>query len=384
MKNWRFWLFILTLSIGCKKPYNPKVINSPRSYLIVEGTINTNDTTTIKLSRTVNLTSTTTTNPVAANVTVECDNGSNYGLYEAAPGVYKLIGTTLDSTRKFRLRISTPDDGKEYLSDYEQAKAAPPIDSIGFNLTGKGIQIYANTHDPNNNTHYYRFDYLETWRFHSMYNSGYISNGAAIVPRSPDQRVYYCFANNASTSIVLGSSAKLKQDVLFQAPVTAIDATSEKIELKYSILLREYALTANAYKFWETLKKNTEQLGSIFDAEPTTLSGNIHNIHDATDIVVGFISAGAVAKKRIFIASEQLPNTFVAKYPYECGIDSAFFDDPHSHFNTVLQKLVSGAEVPVNAIFGMGGPSPIGYTGSDISCIDCTLRGSKQQPDFWK
>jgi hypothetical protein len=383
MKNWRIWVFILTLSIGCKKPYNPKVINSPRSYLVVEGTINTNDTSTIKLSRTVNLTSSITTNPVTATVLIECDNGIIYGLPQAAPGVYKLAGETLDATRKFRLRINTA-EGVEYLSDYEQAKAAPPIDSIGFNVTPKGIQIYANTHDPNNSTRYYRFDYLETWRFHSMYSSSYVSNGVMVVPRTQDQLVYYCFASNASSSIVLGSTARLKQDVLFQVPVTAIDATSEKIELKYSILLRGYALTANAYKFWETLKKNTEELGSIFDAEPTSLSGNIHNTHDATDIVVGFIGAGSVAKKRIFISSEQLPANYRATYPYECSIDSTFFDDPHSHFNTVVQRLVSGAEVPVNAIFGIGSPSPIGYTGSDISCIDCTLRGSRQQPDFWK
>src|SRR5258708_863805 len=101
MKNWRIWLFILTLSIGCKKPYNPKVINSPRSYLIVEGTINTNDTTTIKLSRTVNLTSSVTTNPVTATVLIECDNGITYGLPQAAPGIYQLVGEALDSTRKF-------------------------------------------------------------------------------------------------------------------------------------------------------------------------------------------------------------------------------------------------------------------------------------------
>jgi hypothetical protein len=384
MKNWRIWLFILTLSIGCKKPYNPKVINSPRSYLVVEGTINTNDTTTIKLSRTVNINSSTTLNPVEGSIQVESDNGDKYGLFEAAPGIYKLVGVTLDSTRKFRLRINTPGDGNEYLSDYEQAKAAPPIDSIGFSVTGKGIQLYANTHDPKNATHYYRFDYVETWRFHSMFNSSYISSGTAVVPRSQDQLVYYCFASSASTSIILGSSARLKQDVLFQAPITAIESTSEKIELKYSILLREYALTPDAYKFWETLKKNTEELGSIFDAEPTTLSGNIHNTHDAADIVVGFISAGTVAKKRVFIASEQLPNTFLPKYPYDCQIDSTFYNDPHSHSNTVLQRILAGAEVPVNAIFSNAGPNPIGFTASDIYCIDCTLRGSKQQPDFWK
>ncbi|MDB4920335.1 DUF4249 domain-containing protein [Mucilaginibacter sp.] len=376
MANWKFLLFIILLSVGCKKPYNPKVISSPNTYLVVEGVININDITNIKLSRTVNLSNSVTNNPVDnAELFIESDNGSNYGLQGIGNGSYQLTGVTLDNTRKFRLSIKL--DGQSYLSDYEQAKVTPPVDSVGFIATGNKLQIYVNTHDPKNDTHYYRYDYVETWRFHSKYASSFVSNGTSIVPRHEDQQVYYCFLNNTSSTILLSSSAKLKQDVIFQAPLTAIESTSEKIEVKYSILVHQYALTAQGYKFWENLKKNTEQLGSIFDAEPSQLSGNIHNVANKTEIVIGYISACSVQTKRIFITSEQLPETWKPIYPYDCLIDSLLK-------NSVQQVLVPGLEIPINGIYSGQSLNPIGYTASDPYCVDCTLRGSKQTPDFWE
>lgn len=384
MKNWRIFLLMITVMVACRKPYSPRIINSPKSYLVVEGVINTNDTTTIKISRTVNISNAHTTNPIAANVNIESDIGETYPLYQTAAGVYTLAGVQLDGRHKYRLNLTTLDNENQYRSDFVAVKDAPAIDSIGFNLTGKGIQIYTNTHDPANNTRYYRYDYVETWKFHSAYSSSWKSNGTSIIPRAAAEQVFFCFKSKASNTIVLGSTARLKQDLLFQLPVTEIEATSEKIELKYSINLRQYALTADAYKFWETLKKNTEQLGSIFDAEPTQLGGNIHNINDNSDVVIGYISAGAVSVKRVFIANEQLPASFIPVYPYQCALDTSFYDERGSHANTVQLNLVTGLEVPVSAIFSTAGPSPIGFLGSDALCVDCTLRGTTKQPDFWK
>jgi len=384
MKRVKILFFLAVLVVGCKKPYSPQVINSPNSYLVVEGVINTNDVTTIKVSRTVNLTSSVTTNPVAASLAIESDNGSTYGLNEVATGVYQLAGVTLDNTRKFRLRITTTDNNKVYVSDYEQAKITPPVDSIGFIVNGIKLQLYANSHDPNNNTRYYRFDYTETWKFSSRYNSSYMSDGTQIVIRPADKQIYYCFANNASSTIILGSTAKLTQDLLYQLPLTAIESTSEKIELKYSILVHEYSLTADAYKFWENLKKNTEQLGSICGAEPSQISGNIHNAANAGEPVIGYISAGTVQTKRIFISSAQLPDSWRPTYPYECGVDTLYYSHPKTGANDVAYFLIPGVEIPIAGIFVIGNPKPIGYTASTSSCVDCTLRGSTQQPDFWK
>jgi hypothetical protein len=331
----------------------------------------------------VNLLSKITTNPVDASVSVESDNDETFNLLKKSPGVYALSGIALDDTRKYRLHITTKDN-KEYRSDFVPVKNAPPIDSIGFNVTSTGIQLYSNAHDPTDNTRYYRFDYAETWQFHSMYGSANKTNGIAIGFRLVADQIYFCFQSHISSNVLLASTAKLSKDALFQSPILTIPSTSEKIETKYSIFLRQHALTAEAYKFWQSIQKNTEQLGSIFDAQPTQLSGNIHNVRDDSDIVIGYVSAGSVSTKRVFISKEQLPVTFITTYPYGCSLDSFWYDNPHTHKNDVERVLVPGLELVNVSFYAKGIQGPAGYTGADKQCIDCTSRGTTKQPDFWK
>src|ERR1700744_1191318 len=126
MRNFKIILFIAVLSIACKKPYNPGVINAPNTYLIVEGVININGTTTMRLSHTVNLSSKITNNPVTdAQVSVESNANDSFALTSNDSGYYYLRGKTLDVTRQYRIRIKTSDN-KQYLSDFEQAKVTPP------------------------------------------------------------------------------------------------------------------------------------------------------------------------------------------------------------------------------------------------------------------
>ncbi len=391
----RGYIILCTLAaffiMSCTKPYNPKVIASANNYLVVEGTINTgSDSTIIKLSRTVNLNAATTTNPVTdATVAIQDDQNGSYSLQSLNNGYYTSPILNLGSTHKYRLSVTTS-DGKIYLSDYVPPIASPPIDSIGFNAgsnkqQGAGVQIYLNTHDPNNNTHYYRWDYVETWQFNAKYESQYISNGTAIVYRTPAQNIYSCYGNSISNNILLGSSAKLAQDVISQAPITFIPSTSEKIEQRYSINIKQYALSADAYNYFALLKQNTEDLGSIFDAQPAQLTGNIHCTTDATLPVIGYISAGSVQQKRIYINETQLPAAWTPTYPYDCELDSAYFSAPKTGANQVQQYLIPLPNSSIPAVqFFKGGPAPAGYLYSDVDCVDCTIRGTVTKPSFWQ
>jgi hypothetical protein len=358
-------------SMACRKPYAPPAIKSRQSYLVVEGSINSGaDTTKIKLSHTVNLSNKTVTNPVtAAIVTVESNAGAGYQLTEVTPGTYIAISLNLDNSRQYRLRIQTADN-KQYVSDFVQVIVTPPIDTVGFNVVTKpdtGVQVYVNTHAADNNTRYYRWDYDETWEFHAKYQSDWETNGYEIVPRVISR--YICFKSDTSSTVVLGSSAKLLHNVIYQAPVAVISFTSEKIEMDYSILLRQYAITADAYNFWANLKTNTEQLGSIFDAQPSQLVGNIHNVNDASEPVIGYMSACNVTTKRIFITSNQLPY-WVPTYPYTCEIDMA-----HTPGDIAQQIPLGSPIIPLSK----GGGTFTYYT-----CADCTIRGSLKPPSFWK
>jgi hypothetical protein len=379
---------IILLMMNCTKPYTPATITKALNYLVVEGVINTgaNDTTIIKLSRTVPLTDGAGTNPEpGATITIQSDNSQSYTLNEVGNGMYMSNNLTLDNAHKYRLNINTT-DGKNYASDYLTPVTTPPIDSIGFTIKSNGVQLYANTHDPNNNTHYYRWDYVETWQFHAKYFSYYVTNGSAIVQRDPSQFIYQCWTSGISNDIILGSSAKLTQDVIYQNPITFVESTSEKIESRYSILVKQYALTSAGYNYFEQLRKNTEELGGIFDPQPTQLTGNVHCTTDPNLPAIGYVTAGTVQQKRIYINNSQLPNSWLTTYPYDCEQDTALYSNPKTHMNDVERLLepTNTAFIPTNAYFGLpAGQFPVGYLYTDRVCADCSLRGSLTPPNFW-
>src|SRR6202012_806504 len=306
------FFLLLIIVTSCKKPYNPTIVSNSGSYLVVEGLINSgSDSTIIKISRTVNISSKTVANPEPnALVEVEGDQHTSYPLTEISSGVYACGGLNLDVSHKYRLSITTTNK-KQYLSDYVPVVVSPPIDSINFDqkgtVSGPGLNIYSNTHDANDKARYYRWEYQETWEIHPALESYYKSNGDTVLPRDMvHDNVFNCWQNNSSSVVILGSSAKLTQNVISNNLLITIPSTSEKLGDQYSILVKQYALTPDAYNFYTNLKKNTEQLGSIFDAQPSEISGNIHNVSDASEPVLGYISAGTSTSQRIFIKKYQL------------------------------------------------------------------------------
>jgi hypothetical protein len=377
------FLFFAALA-SCKKPYIPPVINSPGNYLVVEGVINTgSDSTIIKLSRTVNIANGVTTNPVTgAAITVQSDQNTSYPLTETVKGNYASAGLNLDNSHKYRLSIKTATN-QQYVSDFVAVSVTPPIDSIGFTTTNNAMQVYVNTHDAHNNTHYYRWEYAETWAFSAEFTSLYVTDGKELLVRRPDQLIHDCWASANSSTILLGSSAKLSQDIIYHGALTSIASTSEKIETKYSMLLHQYALSADAYTFWTNLKKNTEQLGSIFDAQPSEIKGNIHNAANPAEPVIGYVSACNVQTKRIFISNSQLPQTWIVSYPYQCTMDSVYASAPKTGENFVKEELIP---IPPSelTLYPFNSPTSVGYLGTTSFCADCTLRGTKVKPSFWE
>jgi len=385
-----FLIAATVLMAACRKPYNPPAISSPGSYLVVEGVINNgSDSTIIKLSRTVNLSSNSVSNPVTgATVLVQSNQNTSYPLVESKPGTYTRPGLNLNNSYQYRLSISTGND--QYQSDYVPVLNSPPIDSVGYTIASNGLNIYSNTHDPTNTINYYRWDYQETWIYHSQYASDYVSNGDTVLVRTPGQQVSECWPSDTSSTILLNSSARLSRAVIVNNPITFIASTSQKLGDEYSILVHQYALTPEAYTFWQILKTNTENLGSIFDAQPSQLPGNIHSLTHPKEPVIGYISIGSVASKRIFIHNQQLP-AWLPTPLYSCNLLSFLYAyvDGDQTINQVDQSLNYNKNggiisyIPVEAITNLQGDI-LGFTASTPDCTECTLLGPNVEPSFWK
>ncbi|WP_187359627.1 DUF4249 domain-containing protein [Mucilaginibacter ginsenosidivorans] len=398
--------------IGCQKSYRPPAIVAPGSYLVVEGVINAGPgKTTIMLSKTVDLSSSNTVNPVLnATIMIESDKGASYPVPGAGRGKYISAEQVLDITAHYRLHIKTADN-HEYFSDFVPVTNAPPVDNVSFEVKNNGIQIYVSSHDPTNTTRFYRWEYEETWVLHTAYFSLFKSNGDTVLDRDlENDQIYQCWRSDTSTTITLASSSGLSADVINNAPITFIEAGSRKLDGKqsqvfiqkqpetnaYTILVKQFALTGDAYRYWANLKKNTQDIGKIFDPQPTEIRGNIHSVTDPLEPVLGYISAGTTTTKRLFIANGDIPTLWTLNTPYDaCKIDSLFLDtllrgnvkrvnQENTAFNLNRGTEPAVLQIPVYGIYNPLTGTIIGHTGSSPYCVDCTLQGTNKVPDFWR
>ncbi len=391
LKNLFFFGLLLLLS-SCVDPFEPEVRDTPESFIVVDGFINSNGRTTIKLSRTINLTADTVP-PVELNATVfiEDDAGTQYYLMqpnfltEQNAGTYTSDNLTLNPSKKYRLHFTTA-AGKEYASDFITVKTTPPIDNITWNPGADGLQIYVSSHDATNSTQYYRWKYEETWEFTSAFQSPYEYSNKAIIQRQED--IYHCWKTESSSAIRISSTARLSQDVIADFPLVKIPANSVKLGRRYSILVKQYALTPEEYTYYELLRKNTENIGSLFDPLPTQLTGNVHCLTNVSEAVIGFVGARSVTEQRIFVSREELPKDWgriTTGYESCSPPDTVKIDfQLYKNIDDVIEYFSSGQSLPLNSVSSTNGiPTLIGYTYSFPNCVDCRLRGTNVKPDFW-
>ncbi|HTE25628.1 DUF4249 domain-containing protein [Flavitalea sp.] len=372
-----FNVFLALLALSCKDSYDLPVNIPATGYLVVDGTINSGQGATyINLSKTVRLVDSFNVNYVTnAIVTVEGEDNSKFTLAHKSNGQYINNQLNLNRAIKYRLRIRS--DNKEYLSSYIPVKQSPAIDSVNWEKTDNGVDIYVDAKGNSNTSGYYRWDYDEDWEFTSSYAPTLRYNTTPLAEyiyrdQSADLTKYVCYQAARSTTIEILSTARLSRDTTHYR-VTTVPMASWKLSVLYSILVRQYSISKEGFEYLSRMKKNTEQTGSIFDAQPSELKGNITCSTNPAEPVIGFVEISEMYSKRIFIKNSQ-----VTPWGYTQGC--------------TLMSLRNNPD----SIRGAGYPTPVipeetsPLTGvitrlytTDISCIDCTLRGTLTKPSFW-
>ncbi|HZZ75216.1 MAG TPA: DUF4249 family protein, partial [Puia sp.] len=231
-------------------------------------------------------------------------------------------------------------------------------------------------HDPENNTRYYRWDYVETYIHHSYYQSYWYRVGSVIAPISePSQSTYTCWSTDNSTDILLGTSINLASDVISQAPIASFAHNDPKMDVRYSTLVRQYALDLTAYNYWLTVQKNSQSLGGLFDLQPAQIRGNIHGVTNPNDVVLGYISASSIQEKRLFIDYNDVG--WQSNPQVNCPIKII----PTDPVNTLVWNY---ADTLFDVYyFNTGNPPTINITYKD--CLDCRYQGGTNiQPPFWQ
>lgn len=370
-----FFIVGIVFLAGCKEKYDLPLTSSNQSLLVVEGNLTIGGPTNIRLTKTFRLEDSARVQPVnGAILQVEGKDNSVQVITSSGNGNYTSPGLNLLPGNEYRLRIRTI-DGKEFLSDYIIAKLTPPIDSISWEKKPEGVTIFANTHDPSNTSKYYKWDYVETWEYNAPYYTNLTYENGRLRSRIfPQEDIHKCWSTISSSSIFLANSVSLQTDIISKAPLVFIPQNDDKLSVRYSIIVKQFALTKEAYTFYEILKKNTETIGTFFGPMPSEITGNIKCISNSDEPVVGFITASSVIEKRIFIANAEVR--------------------PWNKFIPCIEKKVVGHPDSIRlAIFD--GFLPTSFLDPEPQpwstylfflpiCVDCRERGGvTTKPSFW-
>ncbi|GET34371.1 hypothetical protein PbJCM13498_32340 [Prolixibacter bellariivorans] len=363
----------------CVEPFTPE-IKKYSNLLVIDGTLTDElGKQVITVSRTSSYNDDEYIAENGCTITVMDDQGNIYPYVGKGNGKYEaeFYRGDLEYGRAYMLRVIS-NDGEVFESNYETLMPAPRIDSVtavyGSKVTVElpdglnGYQFFVNASDPSGNTRYYRWSMEETWEYRAPYRVSYMWNGTLHDFSFADDRSR-CWKTAEIPGIYTGTTRNFSKNVLRNIKLNYVSTLTERLKWRYSLLVREYALSVEAYEFWSGLEEQTQETGGLYESQPYMVKGNITCMSNPNEAVLGFFSASGVTKKRIFVDP-----------PPEDVNDLECPGDTISIFNPLLSYPESSYPVYLFEEKGSG----IMVT-AERRCFDCLERdGTNIEPDFWK
>lgn len=233
---------------------------------------------------------------------VEDDLGNREDLRLDQPGQYSIPGLQLKGEvgRTYTLYFRSA-DGAEYRSTPETMLAGAKLDSIYFDLNyeentdGLGglsptlfrniMRVYIDVDLSGiDEPPFLRWDYQRWFRFTEPPQP----NNPLFTPKS-------CYVQDdpGDNRVFIFDGRDIGEDRFVGQEVGALLADF-KFNEGSVIALTQYSLSKTAFEYWQRVDRVVNQTGTIFDSPPAIVRGNISNIDNEVEEVLGFFQASAV------------------------------------------------------------------------------------------
>jgi Domain of unknown function (DUF4249) len=370
-----------TVFSGCVEPFDAEVSASQLDILIIDGYINVGPgETRITLSKVSALDQEGgMMHEEGADVRIENNAGEAFLLNETEDGIYTSDNLNLPADKQYRLYVSLS-NGKEYSSELQTPKITPPIDSVHWEYKPDLLYIYSNSHDATNATRYYRWAYQEDWQIKTPFKSElkYDKNENPPIFERPDPEMldmHNCWKKIKSNGLIFGSTAVLTNDVI-KFPVVTIPHSSERISVKYSIIVNQHTITQAEFNYLTLMNKNSTQTGSFFDPMPSQLFGNIKRMDDPDETVIGYVGVYTTVQATLFILEDELPPSDVSQLACETITFLNTFDNRETYLGGARPPYV-----PLQLFEQEGNPMIVAMPTK--GCMDCRSDTTGPRPDYW-
>lgn len=390
--KYRYSIFIIIvfglLLKGCVEPFEFETEDF-ESALVVEATLtNKIENQVVLLSRSYALEDNGPLPELAATVNITSDHGNIYNLEETAPGKYvSTLAFGAERNVNYTLSITTS-NGRNYTSDPAGFTGESQIDDIyarpAVNLDGEnGVEILVDSRGAAGSSGYYKYEYIETYKFVSpMFKNidiVQVGDSVEMVPKTKEE--FTCFRTHLSQEIILDNTTSQAADRTTGKFLRFILRRDPIFSQRYSILVKQFGLSREAFAFYQSLKELSESESLFSQIQPGFLAGNMYSLDNPNENVLGFFAVASLAEKRVY-------------FNYDDFYSGS--DGPRPNFNNYCPlwtpdnntELLRYTNDPTLRFYefnpGFGPPTPGQFTFVRAQCVDCTLTGSNEVPEFWE
>ena len=245
--------------------------------------------------------------------------------------------------------------------------------------TEEGIQFFINSSSSNPDAEIIniRVTFEEDYEVRMPHASPYVySPETGIIDR--EQSIQICYQNVKSNELLIGSTSGQSDNVLLDFPVRLVRPEEPQLRFRYALTLKQYSISPQAFRYYQDLKENNESAGGFSDRQKGSIVGNIVNVNDPEEIVLGYFEVANFTETRQFFTPSIwredgfFPEDLFRSCEYSRVADSVLTED-------VQKGLVNFNGVNIHAISTSGTIVVL----MPERCSDCRFYGSLDKPDFW-
>ncbi|MDC8004751.1 DUF4249 domain-containing protein [Aureisphaera galaxeae] len=343
-----------------------------------------------------------------AQVFVETDT-ETIPFEEVEDGVYTSVEPfAAQPNVNYTLRIQT-NNGEVYSSTPRQLTTPSSLErlyaerEVGNN--GQPVlSIFVDSNAPDNTTNYYRYQFEETYKIvapkYSRFNliitdPRWAFCDVELFDKEVNKEI--CYNTVRNTEVLQISTEGLNTNEVSRFKVRQIDSDNYIIGQRYSIEVKQYTQSSDAYFYFDRLLDFQEQPNTFSQVQPGYLTGNVQS-SDSELLTIGFFDVSYVTSQRIFFNYvDFFPDVDIPSQVRFCDVYAPIHYDKYSFppFEDcgplILEDLPRDRylffEINLDQefyddppfFFPLDGP----YDLVPKECGDCTLFGSIEVPEFW-
>lgn len=287
----------------------------------------------------------------------------------------------LRTDQRYRMHINITEDVLE--TDWIEVCKAPVIDALSYqkNENYQELRIGLSMHCSGSS--FFRWSFSETWEYHSYVNSTlyYNPQNMRIEKFGFDGQPsnYYCWKELSGGQIKLFSTENQTDDRFEDLAFHRIELDDMRLQVLYRITVQLEAMSREAYAYWNNIRQNSEEQGSLFAPIPSQMTGNIRCLSTPSRSVIGYINAAQPAEAVLYYDNSKEQFYDPTSYRPDLNPQKVSAGDFE-----LFEDLYKSGFLPYQAVYEGMSPAPSHYMWGAAYCIDCRkLGGTKNKPKDW-